>query len=98
MTTQANRKLEDIKRVSRRLRFLFILIAAGTALGTLAKVYAPPAAISLAGMQFAGDAIPGTLWFIWITASVLTAAVLLKLFFHLIRLFGLYAQAQIFTQ
>ena len=98
MTTQANRKLEDIKRVSRRLRFLFILIAAGTALGTLAKVYAPPAAITLAGVQFAGDAITGMLWFIWITASVLTAAVLLKLFFHLIRLFGLYAQAQIFTQ
>jgi hypothetical protein len=94
----SNRKLEDIKRVSRQLRLLFILIAAGTALGTLAKLFTPHATITLAGVQFTGDGAGGAVWGLWITSTVLTTAVLLKLFFHLIRLFGLYSEAQIFTQ
>ena len=98
MTTQPNRKLEDIKRVSRQLRLLFMLIAAGTLLGTLAKIFMSHDQISIAGVQFAGEAVTGTVQMLWIAASVLTAAVLLKLFFHLIRLFGLYAEAMIFTQ
>jgi hypothetical protein len=99
MTTETNHKLEDIKRVSRRLRFLFMLIAAGTLLGTLAKVFGtPPTTITLAGLQFTGEAITGAVWTLWIASSVLTAAVLLKLFYHLIKLFGLYAEAMIFTE
>jgi DUF2975 family protein len=98
MTTPSNKKLEDIKRVSGQLRLLFILIAAGTVFGTFAKLFMPHASVTLAGVQFTGEAVTGAVWMLWIAANVLTAAVLLKLFFHLIRLFGLYAQAQIFTQ
>src|SRR5262245_8660163 len=98
MTTQPNRTLEDIKRVSRRLRLLFILIAAGTLLGTLAKISTPHEQISIAGVQFMGDALPAPVQMLWIAANALTAAVLLKLFFHLSRLFGLYAEARIFTE
>ena len=98
MTTQANEKLEVIQRVSRRLKSFFILLAVGTLGGTLAMLLGDHPDVRIAGVRFASAELTGTVRALWVGASVLIAAVLLKLCFHLIKLFGLYSQGKIFTQ
>jgi hypothetical protein len=98
MTTKANDRLEAIRRASRGLRFLFTLIGAGALLGTLAMLFTQPREVSIAGVLFTGAAVTNEVQVLMGASSVLNAAVVMKLCFHLYKLFGLYAQGKIFTQ
>ncbi len=97
MTSEIPTQLQAVQRASRSLRRFFMVLFGGTLLGSLALLFGQRT-ITLAGIAFAGDAVTGKIQTLWVIESVLTAAVLLKGLFHLIRLFGLYADGKIFTR
>ena len=98
MSTESTTRLREVQRVSRTLRAFFILTFVLTVLGLLAALFGPePRPIELVGSVFAPELVTAKLRFVWFTKTVLRAAVALKAFYHLIRLFGLYADGRIFT-
>jgi hypothetical protein len=97
MSKFAPARLEDVERVSRRVKQFFLLVAVLTVLGTLATLFGEPVPISLVGLGFHGEAVTAKVQTLWVIETVLSATIALKVFYHLIRLFGLYAEGKIFT-
>jgi hypothetical protein len=99
MVTTADR-MSAIKRASRSLRALFILLSVIFVLGTLSNLThrQPPGATMLAGVEFLGASITGKIRTLWLTKTVLGVAITLKLLYHLIKLMGLYAKGKLFTE
>jgi hypothetical protein len=105
MTTQNTaEKLKQVQRYSTSLQRLFKFLFA---LGAIAVVIAAlliltgaepfDANVRIGSAVYSGDSISGTIRVIAIVGLALGAGIALKLNFHLIKLFGLYAQGDIFT-
>lgn len=98
MSSEIPAKLEDVQRVSKSLRYFFMFAAALTVLGLFAAIFGPEArTIELAGTVFPPESATVKIEIVWLARTVLGAAIYLKAFFHLIKLFGLYAEGRIFT-
>jgi len=98
MSTETPARLREVQRVSRTLRAFFILTFVLTVLGLLAALFGPERRpIELVGSVFSPELATAKLSVVWFTKTILKALVALKAFYHLIRLFGLYADGRIFT-
>jgi hypothetical protein len=99
MNTQIPEQLRKVRSASRSLQRFFILLLVLTVAGLLATLFGPePPPVELAGITFGADAVTGRIQTLWILERALGAAIALKAFVHLIRLFGLYANGRIFTR
>jgi hypothetical protein len=98
MAMTAN-KLSAIQRSSRGLRALFTFLCVMVVLGMLSNLThpQPQSAKTLAGVEFAGASITGKIQLLWLLQIVLRTAISLKLFYHVIRLLGLYSEGKLFT-
>jgi hypothetical protein len=105
MTTQNTaEKLKQVQRYSTSLQRLFKFLFA---LGAIAVVIAAlliltgaepfDANVRIGSAVYSGDSISGTIRAMVIVGLALRAGIALKLYFHLIKLFRLYAQGDIFT-
>ena len=99
MTTMTADKLSAIQRASRGLRGLLIFLFVIIVLGVLSNLThpQPQGAKTLAGVVFFGAAVTGKIQWLWLLQIVLSSAIKLKLFYHLIRLLGLYSEGKLFT-
>lgn len=102
-TTEAPR-LQEVKRVSGLLRgffkFLFAMTVLSLIVMTLSTLMLPndgEFSVELAGIQFSGAELTGRIRVMAAISALLGLGVSLKAFYHLIRLFGLYAAGHIFT-
>jgi hypothetical protein len=92
-------KLKEVKRVSRSFRLFFMCLFVLTIAGLLASLFGPERPpVELAGTVFAPEAVTDRIRTLWVIERVLRSLVALKAFFHLIRLFGFYAEGRIFTR
>lgn len=88
-------RLRKIQRASRELRLLFIVLFVLTALGALTKLGHPNphgTKVVLAGIVFQGASLTDKIHLLWVVQHVLGAGIALWIFYHLIRLLGLYSQ------
>ena len=92
-------RLGEIQRASRWLLGFFIFISAISVWSTFAGIAHPfpPGTRTLAGVVFQGAAITGKIQILWLVQVVLGAALNLKVFYHLIRLTGLFSRGTLFT-
>jgi hypothetical protein len=99
MLTITADKLSAIQRASRGLRGLLMFLLVIVVLGVLTNLTHPqPQGVKvLAGVEFRGAAITGKIQLLWVLQTVLCVAVDLKLFYHLIRLLGLYSEGKLFA-
>ncbi|HEX7081580.1 MAG TPA: DUF2975 domain-containing protein [Gammaproteobacteria bacterium] len=104
MTTQRTDKLERVARYSRSLRQLFQLLLGATAIallvGTLLIATGTDpydTSVTVGGAIYVGDVIPAVLRSMAVVGFILSTGILLKVLFHLVKLFGLYAQGKIFS-
>ncbi len=99
MMTITASKLGAIQRASRGLRGLFIFLFVIAVLGVLSNLThpLPQSAKTLAGIEFVGPAVTEKIQLLWLLQNVLRTAIYLKLFYHLMRLLGLYSEGQLFT-
>jgi hypothetical protein len=98
MATEAPDQLKQLKRISLSLKRLFIFLFALTVFGVIARLLVPSAeSITLVGVPFSGEMITTKIYALSIIAALLSAALAMKAYFHLIKLFSLYAQAKVFT-
>ncbi len=105
MTPEAAQRLEKVQKYSgsfRRLfRFLFVVVALALVVQTLLIVTgAEPygASVRIGNTEYSGDPIPFVIRAIAWLGTTLSLGVLLKLNFHLIKLFGLYADGRLFNR
>ena len=105
MTSEAAQKLEKVQKYSvsfRRLfRFLFVVVALALLVQALLIVTgAEPysASVRVGNTEYSGDPIPLVIRTSAWLGTTLGLAVLLKLNFHLIKLFGLYADGKLFNR
>jgi hypothetical protein len=104
MSTETAEKLKKVQKYSASLRNLFRFLFV---LGALALVVETALVVSgaepfdtnarIGNTEYSGDSIPGTIRAIAFIGFVLRLAILLKLNFHLVKLFGLYADGEIFS-
>jgi hypothetical protein len=104
MPSEAAKKLEQVQKYSisfRRLfRFLFVLVVLALVVQTILIVTgAEPydTSVRIGHTEYSGDSIPRSIRAIAWIGVVLGSVVLLKLNFHLIKLFGLYADGKLFN-
>jgi len=103
MNPATAQKLDRVRRYSRSLKnvfrfFQFVIIAGGlVSIAIVATVSSPNATFDLGGLQLRGDEITGLTRIIGIVGMLLVFSLSLKLLHHLARLFGLYADGEIFT-
>lgn len=104
MAAQAAEKLKKVQRYSTSLRRLFRFLFVLTALALLVETYLTlmgvepfRAGVRIGSTQYSGDAVSATVRAIAYAQFVLSSLLVLKLNFHLAKLFGLYANAQIFS-
>jgi len=97
-------KLQEVKRVSRLLRGFFRFLFAMTIVSLLVVIASTLMLpndgaffVELAGIRFSGETLTGSVRALATIAASLGLGLSLKAFYHLIRLFGLYAAGQIFT-
>jgi len=93
-------RLRKIQRASRELRLLFIVLFVLVVLGALTKLARPNphgAKVVVAGIIFQGASLTGKIHMLWVVQHVLGVAIGLWIFYHLLRLLGLYSQGRIFT-
>jgi hypothetical protein len=92
-------RLSAIQRASRALLVFFIFMSVISLWGTLNNIVHPfpPETRTLAGMVFQGAAITGKIHGLWLVQLVLSAAVTLKILYHLSRLAILYSGGKVFT-
>jgi Protein of unknown function (DUF2975) len=90
-------RLRKIQRASRELRLLFIVLVVLGVLTKLARPNPHGAKVVIAGIIFQGASLTGKVHILWIVQHVLGAAIGLWIFYHLVRLLGLYSQGRIFT-
>jgi len=105
MASEAAQKLAMIRQYSisfgRLFRFLFALVALALAVETLLMATgAEPFATSvrIGPTEYSGESIPGVIRFTAWLATVLGMCVMLKLNYHLIRLFDLYKEGRLFDR
>ena len=105
MTSEATQRLEKVRKYSvsfgRLFRFLFVLAALGLVIQTfLLFTGAEPydSSVRIGHTEYRSDAIPLAVRVVAWIGSTLGWALLLKLNFHLIRLFGLYADGTLFNR
>jgi hypothetical protein len=93
-------RLIAIQRASRWLLGFLIFVSILSVWGTLSSIAHPfPEGVrTLAGVGFQGTAITGKIQILWLTQLVLGAALSLKIFYHLIRLMGLFSKGKLFTE
>lgn len=94
----ANR-LSTIQRASRALLVFFIFMSVISLWATLNNIVHPypPNTRTLAGVLFEGAAITGKIDTLWLIQMVLSAALSLKILYHLIRLMVQYSKGNVFT-
>jgi hypothetical protein len=99
MLAMTANRLSTIQRASRALLVFFIFMSVITLWGTLSNIAHPfpPDTRTLAGVVFRSAAITGKIDSLWLTQTVLGAALTLKILYHLIRLAMLHAKGQVFT-
>src|SRR3970282_1974408 len=102
VNTTTPAQLRKVQATSALLRRFFMVLFGLTFVALLGSVVAsltiaPAGVITLAAVEFAGEAITGKIQLIGMLRVVLGAAVGLKILSHLIKLFGLYADGKIFT-
>lgn len=103
MSPETEHKLARVRKYSAQLRALFKLLFAVTALGGLFALIVVfmqrngPGNLNIAGRIFSGDEITPLIRIVAVIGIGLTFSLALKLTYHLIRLFDLYARGQIFT-
>ncbi len=92
-------RLSQIRRASRALLVFFIFMAVISLWATVANIVHPfpPGTRTLAGIAFQGEDITGKIRGLWLAQMVLSAALTLKVLYHLIRLMMLYSKGQLFT-
>lgn len=88
-----------IQRASRALLVFFIFISVISVWSTLANIaHAPPTDIRvLAGVELQGAAVTDKIQAIWLGQMALSAALGLKVLYHLIRLMVLHIRGSVFT-
>ena len=104
MTTETAAKLQKVKKYSTSLRNLFTFFFSLGILGWLVRTIMTwsdakphePSAVQIAHLVFTGDPVPTDIRVLAYVYSTLALAISLKIFFHLIKLFALYAQGKIF--
>lgn len=96
--------LENVRKYSTSLKrlfqFLFVLVALALVVeAVLILTGAEPfnSSVRIGDTEYSGDSIPGTIRMIALIGTVLGSGILLKLDFHLIKLFSLYAGGKIFS-
>lgn len=92
-------RLGEIQRASRWLLGLFVLISVVSLWGALNDIAHPfpPGTRTLAGVVFQGTAIAGKIQTLWLMQVVLSAALSIKILYHLIRLAVLFSKGKLFT-
>ena len=93
-------RMRKVRRASRELRLLFIVLLVFIVLGALTRLTHPNplgTKIVLAGIVFQGATLTDKIHVLRIVQLVLGAAVGLSIFYNLIRLLGLYSQGRLFT-
>jgi len=92
-------RLSSIQRASRALLIFFVFMTVISLWSTLANLAHPFPADSrtLAGVVFKGDAVTLKIDVLWQVQIVLSAALSLKVLYHLIRLLILFSRGQLFT-
>ena len=105
MPTEAAQRLEKVQKYSvsfgRLFRFLFVVVALALLIQTILIVTgAEPygTSVRIGNTEYSGDSIPVVIRTIAWLGRTLALAVLLKLNFHLIKLFGLYADGKLFNR
>ena len=98
-------KLQKVKKYSASLRNLFGFFFVLSILGWLARMRlawtgpkpGEPDVVEIAHLVFTGDPVPADVRVIGYIYFTLVLAISLKIFFHLIKLFALYAKGKIFS-
>jgi Protein of unknown function (DUF2975) len=92
-------RLGEIQRASRWLLGFFIFISVMSVWITLNGIAHPfpPGTRTLAGVVFQGAAVTGKIQILWLVQVVLSAALTLKILYHLIRLTRLFSRGTLFT-
>jgi len=105
MTSEAAQRLEKVQKYSvsfkRLFRFLFVVVALALVVQTILIVTgAEPygSSVRIGNTEYSGDSIPFAIRTIAWLGTTLGLAVLLKLNFHLIKLFSLYADGKLFNR
>jgi bacteriorhodopsin len=104
MTPETAAKLQKVKKYSASLRNLFRFFFVSVILGWFARMLvawtgpkpSEPDVVEIAHLVFTGDSVPAEVRVIAYAYFTLGLAISLKIFFHLIKLFALYAQGKIF--
>jgi len=103
MTPETEAKLAKVRKYSASLRLLFnfftVLIVIGAVISVFILLLAKSAdtQISISGIVFRGDEITPAMQLIGAIGFLISFGIAFRLLRHLSRLFGLYAQGQIFT-
>jgi hypothetical protein len=101
MTTPLPSQLQKVQKLSRSMRrvfkFLFAVMLIALVASLILLFQPSEGPILLAGIELARESLTGWRTPFIVVFIVLHYAVWLKIFYHLIRLFGLYADAKIFT-
>jgi hypothetical protein len=106
MVTDTAERLRRVQRYSASLRSLFLfLFVLGAAVWMIVSIITlegaihprPDPSIRIGNTEYSGGAVTGSLRAIGYVYASLTVAVALKLTFHLVRLFSLYADGKIFS-
>jgi hypothetical protein len=105
MTAETVTRLQKVKKYSASLRNLFGFFFVLSILGWLARMrlaWSGPKpgerdVVEIAHLVFTGDPVPTDVRILAYVYFTLVLAISLKIFFHLIRLFALYAEGKIFS-
>jgi hypothetical protein len=105
MTAETAAKLEKVKKYSASLRNLFTFFFALGILGWFVRTLMTwsdakphePSVVQIAHLVFTGDPVPTDVRVLAYVYFTLGLAISLKITFHLIKLFALYAEGKIFS-
>jgi hypothetical protein len=105
MAADTAARLQKVKKYSASLRNLFVFFFVLSILGWFARLrlaWTGPKpgehdVVEIAHLVFTGDPVPAEVRVIAYVYFTLVLAISLKIFFHLIKLFALYAQGKIFS-
>jgi hypothetical protein len=105
MTPETAAKLQKVKKYSASLRNLFTFFFALGILGWFVRTLMTwsdakphePGVIQIAHLVFTGDPVPTDVRVLAYVYFTLSLAIALKIWFHLIKLFALYAEGKIFS-
>lgn len=104
MTAETASKLANVQRYSASLKRLFQVLLVAVALAMCAKVFLIAIGdevfsyLRIGLTEYRGESIPWAAHVISWVGNLLGLAILLKLFFHLQKLFGHYAEGRIFEK